>query len=197
MIISILIGIDFDSPTGNSFTIETTTDSILETRDSNWMIRAVVYEDDAVDSDGDGIPDDVDNCPCIPNPNQIDFDGDGKGNDCDTEFQIGMFINPGEPDVNINTELLTKLKDNGVMRIFINTYEARVGDEKHVFYPEENGALDSVDLETKNVYNLNTLLTEAHYLNIEVHACAACFGPDSVDPTIIKTVMVEVWMEFI
>jgi len=179
----ILIGEDSDSPTGNSFKIETTTDSILETWDSNWMIRAVVYGDDAVDSDGDGIPDDVDNCPCIPNPNQINFDGDGKGNDCDTEFQIGMFINPGEPDVNINTELLTELQDKGVMRIFVNTYEARVGDEKHVFYPEENGSLDLVDLETKGVYNLSTLLTEAHDLNIEVHTCVACFGPDSIDPT--------------
>lgn len=38
----ILIGEDSDSPTGNSFKIETTTDSILETWDSNWMIRALV-----------------------------------------------------------------------------------------------------------------------------------------------------------
>nr|QNO46209.1 Tol-Pal system protein TolB [Methanosarcinales archaeon ANME-2c ERB4] len=39
----ILIGEDSNSPTGNSFKIETTTDSILETWDSNWMIRALVH----------------------------------------------------------------------------------------------------------------------------------------------------------
>lgn len=38
----IYIGEGSDSPTGNSFKIETTTDSILETWDSNWMIRALV-----------------------------------------------------------------------------------------------------------------------------------------------------------
>jgi hypothetical protein len=36
-----------------------------------------------VDSDGDGIPDDTDNCPVTPNPDQLDSDGDGVGNVCD------------------------------------------------------------------------------------------------------------------
>ena len=35
------------------------------------------------DSDGDGIPDDVDNCPLIPNPSQADSDSDGIGESCD------------------------------------------------------------------------------------------------------------------
>ncbi|MBI3798168.1 MAG: peptidoglycan DD-metalloendopeptidase family protein [Deltaproteobacteria bacterium] len=37
----------------------------------------------AVDSDGDGIPDEEDNCPTIPNPDQADSDGDGIGDACD------------------------------------------------------------------------------------------------------------------
>ncbi|HEY2952198.1 MAG TPA: thrombospondin type 3 repeat-containing protein, partial [Verrucomicrobiae bacterium] len=37
----------------------------------------------APDSDGDGIPDDADNCPTRPNPLQIDSDDDGVGDVCD------------------------------------------------------------------------------------------------------------------
>jgi hypothetical protein len=35
------------------------------------------------DSDGDGIPDDQDNCPSMPNADQVDADGDGMGDVCD------------------------------------------------------------------------------------------------------------------
>jgi len=38
---------------------------------------------DCEDSDNDGVPNSVDNCPTVPNPTQIDSDGDGVGDDCD------------------------------------------------------------------------------------------------------------------
>jgi len=36
------------------------------------------------DADGDGVPDDVDNCPVTANPGQADADGDGIGDACDS-----------------------------------------------------------------------------------------------------------------
>ncbi len=37
------------------------------------------------DSDGDGVPDGTDNCPLIPNTNQVDTDVDGLGDVCDPD----------------------------------------------------------------------------------------------------------------
>jgi len=42
-----------------------------------------IYGTFAVDADGDGIADAVDNCPNVSNPNQEDSDGDGIGDACD------------------------------------------------------------------------------------------------------------------
>lgn len=39
----------------------------------------------SADSDGDGIDDDLDNCPDDANPDQIDTDGDGEGDACDPD----------------------------------------------------------------------------------------------------------------
>jgi hypothetical protein len=41
--------------------------------------------DSIPDSDGDGISDDVDNCPGLANPDQLDTDLDGSGNACDPD----------------------------------------------------------------------------------------------------------------
>lgn len=40
----------------------------------------------APDRDEDGIPDDGDNCPDVPNRSQEDFDGDGTGDACDDDI---------------------------------------------------------------------------------------------------------------
>ena len=42
-----------------------------------------IFTDSAKDSDGDTIPDIVDNCPLVFNPTQVDTDGDGVGDPCD------------------------------------------------------------------------------------------------------------------
>ena len=47
-----------------------------------WQPTTSEFNDD-IDSDGDGIANDVDNCPSTPNPNQADADGDGTGDACE------------------------------------------------------------------------------------------------------------------
>jgi len=41
------------------------------------------------DDDGDDVPDEVDNCPLLPNPDQADKDGDGFGDICDFGCWMG------------------------------------------------------------------------------------------------------------
>lgn len=51
------------------------------------------------DGDGDGIPDAVDVCPDIPDPQQSDGDGDGVGDACDVDPPLADADGDGVPDV--------------------------------------------------------------------------------------------------
>jgi len=54
------------------------------------------------DSDGDEIPDRIDNCPTVPNPDQVDSDGDGVGDVCENSCSCNSTSpscqNGAEPD---------------------------------------------------------------------------------------------------
>ncbi len=58
--------------------------------------KTLSYTDD---TDGDGIPDALDNCPFVSNPDQKDTDGDGVGDACDNCARIA---NPDQKDTNGN-----------------------------------------------------------------------------------------------
>ncbi len=56
---------------------------LLPDGDTIQVTSLVVVE--GADSDGDGVPDDMDNCPAVYNPDQIDTDMDGLGDACDDD----------------------------------------------------------------------------------------------------------------
>jgi syndecan 4 len=51
------------------------------------------------DIDGDGVPNEIDNCPGFANPDQLDTDGDGVGDECDN---CPTAYNPDQRDSNHN-----------------------------------------------------------------------------------------------
>ncbi len=69
-----------------------------------------------VDSDRDGITDDIDNCPTVPNPDQLDSNDDGFGDACvppDTVFGSGVSIG-SNPVIGLGTVIRknTMIGDN-------------------------------------------------------------------------------------
>lgn len=59
----------------------TVTDPCNNNISASAEVTVIIQEND---TDGDGIPDAVDNCPAVSNPGQEDTDGDGVGDVCDS-----------------------------------------------------------------------------------------------------------------
>ena len=70
--------------------------------DATFRTDYWVFTSETLDSDGDRVPDSIDNCPLDPNPDQADFDGDGLGDVCDPDadgdgVQNGQDLCPWTP----------------------------------------------------------------------------------------------------
>lgn len=80
--------------TSGSVVIETITIDITNPSNSSEHYRQTF--DVSTDSDDDGILDDNDNCPFVPNPDQLDTEQDGLGDVCDN---CPLTPNPDQTDV--------------------------------------------------------------------------------------------------
>jgi hypothetical protein len=87
---------------------------------------------DPLDTDNDGIRDNVDNCINVPNPDQRDTDGDGYGNMCDGDLNnngtvnildLGLFkarFNTTDADADFNGDGVVNILDLGLFKQMFN-----------------------------------------------------------------------------
>ncbi len=79
----------FDGVVGFDLNLITAT----TTFNSAFLINFDVHEHDF---DGDGVPDNLDNCAVRPNPDQVDTDGDDCGNLCDADYNQRGIVDIGD-----------------------------------------------------------------------------------------------------
>ena len=90
---NLLTGTALDYETKNSYSIRVQTSDGTATYAKTFTITvADVFED----ADGDGIPDQTDNCQSSANPNQADADADGIGDVCDSDIDGDGFANSSD-----------------------------------------------------------------------------------------------------
>ena len=95
-----------------------------------WHVRTA-FIPPPPDSDGDGVPDDLDNCPTVPNPDQADNDGDGVGDACDLEDlhqRIGELESQVDALIEQNLLLQQRFTDlEGAFSAHTHTYQTGKG----------------------------------------------------------------------
>lgn len=95
---------------------------------NNAVLQALSVADMTIDTDGDGIGDDVDNCTLVANADQTDSNGDGYGNICDADLNDDCVVNfldlgalrtvffTADADADFNTDGTVNFIDLGLMR---------------------------------------------------------------------------------
>ncbi|MEM3593088.1 MAG: thrombospondin type 3 repeat-containing protein, partial [Candidatus Micrarchaeia archaeon] len=100
---------------------------------------------EVLDTDNDGIADDIDNCPLIANPDQSDIDGDGLGDVCDPDADNDGIVN--EIDKNrITAEDLSLVPSNDFNDLTTFGYIAEKGtwNVSIIDLPAPNGVRVSI-----------------------------------------------------
>lgn len=100
----------------------------------------------------------------------------------ETGFDMGMLVYASSfksENGDLYAEILDKLVSHNITRVIVPIYDARKGDNIHIFHAETKG----LGVGTTNSYSIDKLLTEAHNRNINVYLRISIFGPDAVEPS--------------
>lgn len=97
-----------------------------------------VFGSGPADADGDGIPDALDNCSAVSNPDQRDTNLDGFGNMCDPDLNNDLIVNAadlgllrsvffsGDADADFNGDGVVNALDLGILRSLFSSRPAPV-----------------------------------------------------------------------
>ncbi|MEL7159854.1 MAG: PKD domain-containing protein, partial [Bacteroidota bacterium] len=165
--------------------------------DSDMLLVSV--SSNVTDSDGDGVLDEVDNCPNVPNPNQEintyyrDADGDGFGDPTDTiqdcELPPGYVENADDNCPNFGSFNLTDTDEDGIGNVCDDDDDADgVLDEADCDPLDPNvgsGPVFYADFDGDGFGDpdspINACSTPANYVSNNTDNCPAIYNPDQTD----------------
>ncbi|MEO0572446.1 MAG: Ig-like domain-containing protein [Bacteroidota bacterium] len=132
----------------------------------------------AIDTDNDGVGDEVDNCPSIYNPEQQDFDNDGIGDTCDSDIDNDGILN--DDDLCEATPLGILVDDNGC-EIVLGTDNFTVKTVGASCVGSANG---SIDVTAQVLLNYTAILSNSDGNEIRTSAFNESLLLDNLPPDV-------------
>ncbi|MEQ3723455.1 Ig-like domain-containing protein [Alcanivorax sp.] len=120
------------------------------------------------DQDNDGVPDNTDNCPTVPNPDQADSDGDGIGDACPEDFCE-------DPEQHFTVDLGSVIPADGATNVSLGTLIQATFSHEPNLTSLENSAFIGLETQAGDPVALTPAVTgnEASFAPEQPHLMAS------------------------